>query len=169
MHRDVLVVSMLRYAKSCCLDKSDCIAKGLVASRTNSIVMHRYVPVAPLRRCVITCCLDKSDRIDIETCGVFHYAAVIIGYFQNSCFNCVLLKYCTYTFPPIFFRAPLKQLFQKYPVIIQRRSETHSKSLCVYDLICPDSDFWHIGALKRLARLYALRYDLSCWWQYTFL
>ena len=31
----------------------------------------------------------------------------------------------------IFFRAQLKQLFQKYPMMTQRRSETHSTSLCV--------------------------------------
>ena len=76
MHRDRLVVLMRRCAKSRCLDKSDRIAKSLIASRTNRIVMHRYVPVAPLHRCVITCYLDKSDCIGIETCYVFHCAAV---------------------------------------------------------------------------------------------
>ena len=38
--------------------------------------MHRNVPVAPMRRCVITCCLHKSYRIGIETCYMFHCAAV---------------------------------------------------------------------------------------------
>ena len=57
----------------------------------------------------------------------------------------------------------------------QQRSETSNTCMCItmrfvllavsflqYNLICPDGDFRHIGALKRLARLYALRYDLSC-------
>ena len=35
-------------------------------------------------------------------------------------------------------------------------------SFLQYDLICPNSNFWHIGALKQLARLYALRNNLSC-------
>ena len=38
-----------------------------------------------------------------------------------------------------------------------------------YYLICPDSDFWHIGAMQQLARLDALRYDLSCCLQQFFI
>ena len=47
-----------------------------VAVWTNRIVMFRYVTVAPMRRCVRTGCLDKSDRIGMETCYMFHCAAV---------------------------------------------------------------------------------------------
>ena len=46
----------------------DC--KKLIASRTNRIVM-------PLRSCVTRCLLDKSDCVGVETCYVFHYAAVL--------------------------------------------------------------------------------------------
>ena len=70
------VVSIRQCAEICCLDKSDRIAKSLIASRTNRIVMHRNVPVAPKRHCVITCYLDKSDRMGLETCFAFHCAAV---------------------------------------------------------------------------------------------
>ena len=64
----------------------------------------------------------------------------------------------------------------------QPRSEASNTCLCItirfvlqavsflrYDLICPDSEYWHIGAWKRLARLYALRYDLFCCWQQFFI
>ena len=56
----------------------------------------------------------------------------------------------------------------------QQRSEARNTCMCTmirfvllvvsllqYDLICPDNNILHIGALKRLARPYVLRYDLS--------
>ena len=59
-------------------------------------------------------------------------------------------------------------------IMTQRRIEQLAGNLCItiqlvplaiifllYDLIRPDSDFWHIRAVQQLARLYALRYDLS--------
>ena len=65
-------------------------------------------------------------------------------------------------------------------MMTQQRSETHSTSLCLYGLICQydticptgnqqftiQSDMsreqlFHIGAVQQLARLHALRYDLS--------
>ena len=91
----------------------------------------------------------------------------------------------------LFLFTKLKQLVRKYPMMAQRRSQTYSTSLCQYDQICPemeqltrnlcilirfvllaisflqcnlicrDGDFWYIGAVKRLACFYALRYDLS--------
>ena len=76
MHRHVLRVSLRCCFIHRCLDKSDRISKRLIACRTNRIVMHRNVPVALKRCCIITCCLDKSYRIGIETCYVFHCAAV---------------------------------------------------------------------------------------------
>ena len=51
-------------------------------------------------------------------------------------------------------KALLKQLFRKYPMITSRRNETHSTSLCHYDLICLDEDVRHSDAV-------ALRHDLS--------
>ena len=76
MHRHVLLASLRCCFIHHCLDKSDRIAKSLIGNRSNCIAMQRYVPVAPMIRCVIICCLDKSDRIGIETCYVFHCAAV---------------------------------------------------------------------------------------------
>ena len=101
------------------------IAKSLIARRTNRIVMHRYVTVAPMRRCVITCCLDISDRIGLETYYAFHCAAASSSDIFGTAVSIVLY----WSIAPklsrqIFFRAQ-KQLFQKYPMMTQRRSETH--------------------------------------------
>ena len=162
MHGGVRVVSMHRCGKIRCLDKSDCISKSLIASKTNRTVMCRNVPLAPMRRCVITCCLDKSDRIGIETCYVFHCTAVSSSDIFGTAVSIVLY----WSIAPklsrqIFFRVRLKQLFRKYPMMTRRRSGTHSTSLCQNDLICPDSKLCHSGAFEQLARFYALRYDLS--------
>ena len=37
-----------------------------------------------------------------------------------------------------FYYTQLKQLFRKYPMTTQWRNETHSTSLCLYDLIYSD-------------------------------
>ena len=37
--------------------------------------------------------------------------------------------------------------------MIQQHSETRSASLCQYNLICPNSNFCHISAVKQLARI----------------
>ena len=50
--------------------------KKLTASWTKRTFMHKYVTVAPMLLCVMSYCQDKSDRIGIETCNVFHCAAV---------------------------------------------------------------------------------------------
>ena len=77
MHIHMLLVTLHCCDIHCCLDKSDRIAKSPIASRTNRITMRRNVLVAPMRCCVITCCLDKSHCIGIETCYLFHCAAVL--------------------------------------------------------------------------------------------
>ena len=134
----------------------------------------------PLRRCVVRCCLDKSDRIGIKTCYVFHFAAVS----SSDIFGTAVSIVIYWSIAPklsrqIFFARKIETAVPKlYPKMTQRRSETHGTSLCQsdyimirlvllaisflqYDLICPDSNFLHIGVVKQLARLYALRYDLS--------
>ena len=88
--------------------------------------MQRNVPVAPMRRSVITCCLDKSDRSGIDTCYVFHCAAVS----SSDIFGTAVLNAFYWSIAPklsrqIFFRAQ-KHLFRKYPMMTQRRIETHS-------------------------------------------
>ena len=142
MYRHVLRTSLRCCFIHRCLDKSDCIAISLIASRTNRFVMHRNAPVAPLRRCVITCCLDKLDRIGIETCYVFHlfHCAPVS---PSDIFETAVSIAFNWSIPPklsrqMFFRVQ-NQLFRKYPMMTQRRSETHSTSLCQYDLISPDS------------------------------
>ena len=73
-------------------------------------------------------------------------------------------------FPANFLScAKLKQLFQKYPMMRLRRSETHSTSLCLYDLICPDGDVWHIGAVQQLACNLCIAIGFSCCWQQFFI
>ena len=86
IHRHVLLASLRYCFIHRCLFKSDRIAKSLITNRTNYIVMHRYVPVVPMRRSVITCCLDKSDHNGIETCYVFHCAAVSSSVFSEQLF-----------------------------------------------------------------------------------
>ena len=110
-------------------------SKTLFVYRIDCIVM-------PLRRYVIRSPCDKSDRIGIETCYVFHCAAVsssdIFGAPASiALYWGIALKNF---FVNLFSCAKFKQLFQKYPMMTQRRSETHTTSLCQYDLICPDGD-----------------------------
>ena len=82
------------------------------------------------------------------------YRCVIMVYFRNSNLNSAYLHL---SFPINFFScAKLKQLFRKYPMVTQGCNETNSLSLFQYDLICPDGNLWHNGAMT-------LRYDLSCW------
>ena len=82
-----------------------------------------------MRRCAITRCLDKSDRIGKETCYVFYCAAVS----SSDIFKTVVSIVLYWSIAPklsrqILFRAQ-KELFRKYPMMTQRRSETHSTSL----------------------------------------
>ena len=89
--------------------------------------------VAPMRRSVMSRYLNKSNRIGIRTCCVSLSRCVIIGYFQNSYFyfaneknigGKVWVQYSS--------KVQLKQLIQKYPMMTQRRSQTHSKFICQY-------------------------------------
>ena len=93
------------------------------------------MPVAPMRRCVITCCLDKSDCFGIETCYVFHCAAVssldIFGTTDSAPEKNLAGSLGAILHPSIIKTA--------VPMMTQRRSETHSTSICQYDLICLDS------------------------------
>ena len=104
MHRHVLLVSLRCCFIHRCLDKSDCIAKSLIASGTNCIVLHRYVPMKQ----------QGSEASNTCLCITIRFVLLVVSILQ-------------------------------------------------YNLICPDSDILHIGALKRLTCLYALRYDLSYW------
>ena len=116
--------------------------KKLIANRTNHIVM-------PLRHFVIRRHLDKSDRIGIEPCYVpYNFGTTV----SIALYWIIAPKFSCQS----FLCAKLKQLFRKYSMMTQRRIETHSTSLCQYDLICPDGDVWHNGEV-------ALRYDLSYW------
>ena len=42
-----------------------------------------------MRHCVIICCLDKSDRIGIESCYMFHCAAVALSNFFGTAVSTV--------------------------------------------------------------------------------
>ena len=164
MYTEVPVTSLRRYAKSSCLDISVCFAKSslpvgeivmhrlrvsysnaplchnllskqirsyckkLIASGTNRIVM-------PLRRCVIRCRLGKSDRIGIETCYVFHCAAVSSSYIFGTA---VLILRTKKDLAGKVQYSNKAQLNRKYTMMTQRRIETHCTSLGQYDLISPD-------------------------------
>ena len=88
---------------------------------------------------------------------MFHCAVVSSSNIFQQPFQLCFTEVLHQNFPAnLFSCAKLKQLFRKYPMMIQRRSETHGTFPCQYDLICPDDDVWHNGAV-------ALRYDLSYW------
>ena len=85
-------------------------------------------------------------------------------------FQCITIRFVFLAIKLFAMRSDLS----RQRCMKRQRSVTGNTCLCIlirfvqlavsffrYDLICPNSDFWHIGALKRLARLYALRYYLS--------
>ena len=55
--------------------------------------------------------------------------------FSEQLFQLLLKKICGNVQVQYSSKAQLKQLFRNHPMMIQRRSETHSTSLCQYDLI----------------------------------
>ena len=145
MHGDVRVISVRRCVKIRCLDKSNRIAKSLIASRTNGIVMHRHLPVAPMRRCVITCFLDKSDRIDIETCYMFHCTQWHHRIFSEQLFQLSLTRVLQLNFSVKYF-SYAETAVPKFRTIFITRA------IFRYDIICPAAD-----------NKFSLRYDLSDW------
>ena len=65
------------YRKKLIANRTNCILmKAVVSNRTNRIVIHRLLVSCSNAPHIIICCLDKSDRIGIDTCYVFHCAAV---------------------------------------------------------------------------------------------
>ena len=99
-----------------------------------------------MRSCFILGCLDKSHSIGIETCNVFYCVAVSLQVSMQ-----------------------IRSNLSKQPRVKQQRIEATRTCLCItirlvqlaisvlqYDLICPDGDFSHIGAVKQLARFYTI-------------
>ena len=77
----------------------------------------------------------------IETCHVVRCAVCHHWIFSEQLFQLRYLEYCI--FPAnanLFSCAKLKQLFRKYPMMTQQRSEMHDTSLLQYDLICSEGD-----------------------------
>ena len=153
--------------------------KTLTAIRTNRIVMHRHVLLASLCCCFIDTYLCITIRFVQQIIKLFairsdlsrqRYTKQQRSEASNTC-RCITIQSVLSAIKLFAIRSNLsKQRCAK-----QQRNEASNTCPCItirfvvllavsvlqYDLICPDSNILHIGALKQLARAY-MRYNAIC-------
>ena len=135
MHRLRASYSRVPLCQNLLSDQIRSYCKKITASRTNCIVI-------PLRRCVSRRC------VGIETCYVFHCAVVSSSYIFGTAVSITFYwSIATKLSCQSSFVRKIKTAVPKiwyYDMICP----TGNQFFAIQSDMCPDSDFWHIGAVK---------------------